>query len=64
VNVLDDEVAPCLVLRNEAAQYSLWPLGVDVPVGWLTVFGPDDREACLAHVEQQWTALSGPGSPR
>ena len=64
MNVLDDEAAPCLVLRNEAGQCSLWPLGVDVPAGWLRVFGPGDRGACLAHVEQQWTARSGPGGPR
>lgn len=64
MSVFDDEAAPHLVLRNQAGEYSLWPVAVEVPAGWLTVFGPGDREACLAHVEQKWTTLSGAGGPR
>ncbi|MFI6644567.1 MbtH family protein [Streptomyces sp. NPDC050504] len=46
-----------LVLRNDEDQYSLWPSHLDVPPGWATVHGPDDRAACAAHIETHWTDL-------
>jgi MbtH protein len=45
------------VLVNGEGQHSLWPETIDVPAGWRVTFGPDTREACLAHVEREWTDL-------
>ncbi|MCU7825050.1 MbtH family protein [Kitasatospora sp. DSM 101779] len=56
-NPFDDEHGAYLVLRNEEEQYSLWPEFVDVPTGWRIVLGPDNRSACLAHIESAWTDL-------
>lgn len=46
-----------LVLVNDEGQHSLWPEFAAVPDGWQVVFGPDNRAACLEHVERDWTDL-------
>lgn len=56
-NPFDDEGQPFGVLVNAQGQYSLWPDFAAVPPGWVRCFGPADRAACLAYVEQHWTAL-------
>lgn len=46
-----------LVLVNGENQHSLWPETIDVPAGWRVVLGPDTREACLAHIDREWTDI-------
>ncbi len=46
-----------LALRNHELQYSLWQATIDVPAGWDIVFGPETKEACLAHIEAEWTDM-------
>ncbi|MFE2188471.1 MbtH family protein [Streptomyces sp. NPDC059455] len=45
------------VLVNEEQQYSLWPAFAEVPAGWTVVHGEDTREACLEHINQNWTDM-------
>lgn len=56
-NPFDDPNGIFLVLINEEGQYSLWPNFVAIPAGWRIVHGPDTREACLKHVEVNWTDM-------
>ena len=56
-NPFDDEDGTFLVLRNDEEQFSLWPEHVDVPAGWTTVHGPAGRQACLEHIERNWTDM-------
>ncbi|MFP5020242.1 MbtH family protein [Pseudonocardia phyllosphaerae] len=56
-NPFDDADGTFLVLVNDEGQHSLWPERIDFPAGWDRTFGPDTREACLAHVEEHWTDL-------
>ncbi|MET7419662.1 MbtH family protein [Dactylosporangium sp. NPDC005555] len=56
-NPFDDESGTFLVLVNDEGQHSLWPLFAAVPDGWTTTHGPDKREACLAHIEANWTDM-------
>ncbi len=56
-NPFEDPQGRFFVLVNEEQQHSLWPTFAEVPVGWTKVFGEDDREACLAYVEENWTDL-------
>ncbi len=56
-NPFDDEEGTFLVLVNDEGQHSLWLASHPVPAGWQTVFGPDARQRCLAHVEENWTDL-------
>ncbi|AQW53941.1 MULTISPECIES: MbtH family protein [Streptomyces] len=45
------------VLVNEERQYSLWPAFAEVPAGWTVVHGEDTRDACLEHINQNWTDM-------
>ncbi|MEU8244548.1 MbtH family protein [Actinoplanes missouriensis] len=56
-NPFEDENASFVVVVNAEAQHSLWPVFADVPQGWTVVFGPDQRAACLAYVEENWTDM-------
>lgn len=56
-NPFDDQDGTFLVLINAENQRSLWPVFADIPVGWTRVFGPGTRQACLDHVEENWTDM-------
>ncbi|RJQ75500.1 MbtH family protein [Pseudonocardiaceae bacterium YIM PH 21723] len=56
-NPFDDPDGTFLVLVNAENQHSLWPAFADVPAGWTTIFGPAARQACLDHVEANWTDM-------
>ncbi|MFG1645083.1 MbtH family protein [Amycolatopsis sp. NPDC049252] len=56
-NPFEDPEGTYLVLVNAENQHSLWPEPVDVPAGWSVVFGPSGRQACLDHVEANWTDM-------
>jgi MbtH protein len=56
-NPFDDTDGRFLVLVNEENQHSLWPEFADVPAGWTTVYGPEERERCLEYVRLHWTDL-------
>lgn len=46
-----------LALINDEGQYSLWPSWAEVPAGWAVAFGEDTRQACLDHIEANWTDM-------
>lgn len=56
-NPFEDADALYLVLVNEEGQYSLWPAGIAIPGGWVTVLTADSRSNCLAYIEEQWTDM-------
>jgi len=56
-NPFEDPAGTYLVLVNAENQHSLWPEFVDVPAGWTVAFGPETRQACLDHVEANWTDM-------
>ncbi len=69
--MFDDENGEYLVVINEEAQYSIWPVDRDLPVGWAAQGKRGSRDECLDHIEQVWTdmrpkslrdALESPGS--
>ncbi|WP_103341354.1 MbtH family protein [Amycolatopsis sp. CA-126428] len=57
MNPFDDPDGEFVALVNDEGQYSLWPTFSPVPAGWTTDFGPDRRDACLAHIERTWTDM-------
>ncbi len=57
LNPFDDERHCFYALVNAAGQYSLWPAFREVPAGWRTVHGPDDRAACLKIISRDWGDL-------
>jgi MbtH protein len=56
-NPFEDDLASYVVLVNDEGQHSLWPTTIDVPAGWTVVFGAATRQACLDHVEANWTDM-------
>ena len=56
-NPFEDEDGSFLVLVNDEGQHSLWPVFVDVPPGWTSSFGPDERKICLEYIEKTWTDM-------
>jgi uncharacterized protein YbdZ (MbtH family) len=57
INPFDDDSGSFFVLVNDEEQHSLWPSFVDVPAGWRIVYGDAARQACLDHIEQNWTDI-------
>jgi uncharacterized protein YbdZ (MbtH family) len=57
MNTFDDTDGTFVVLVNDEEQYSLWPHALPVPAGWRTVHGPETRQSCLEHIEENWTDL-------
>jgi MbtH protein len=56
-NPFDAEHGTFLALVNDEGQFSLWPADTAVPAGWTRAFGPDQRAACLAHIEAAWVDM-------
>lgn len=56
-NPFEDENGIYVVLINDEGQYSLWPEWIDVPAGWTIVKQPDNRQACLAYINENWTDM-------
>lgn len=56
-NPFEDPEASYLVLVNDEGQHSLWPAFAQVPAGWSAALGPEGRDACLAHIEENWTDM-------
>ncbi|MFF4794828.1 MbtH family protein [Streptomyces sp. NPDC001276] len=56
-NPFDDADATYLVLVNDEGQHSLWPNFAEVPAGWTAAHGPDGRQACLDHINENWTDM-------
>lgn len=57
-NPFDREDGTFRVVVNERGQHSLWPEFTDVPGGWVSVYGPGGRQACLDYVEQHWQDIT------
>lgn len=45
------------VVVNHEEQYSIWPEGRDLPLGWETVGESQSKDECLNYIEQVWTDM-------
>jgi MbtH protein len=45
------------VVRNHEEQYSIWPVGRDLPAGWEKVGESATKAACLDRIEELWTDM-------
>jgi MbtH protein len=53
----DNENGEFLVLVNEDRQHSLWPVFLDIPIGWKATGPKGDRKACLDWIDKTWTDM-------
>ena len=64
----DHDQAIYRVVRNDEAEYSVWPAKWPRPAGWHAEGNPAPRTQCLAYIDQAWTdmrpaSLLGPARP-
>ncbi|WP_447008014.1 MbtH family protein [Saccharothrix isguenensis] len=52
-----DDPRPYQVVVNDEEQYSIWPEGRDVPLGWTATGFSGPRDACLEHIASVWTDM-------
>jgi len=52
----EDPDADYVTLVNSEGQYSLWPLVIQVPIGW-TIVHQGKRQACLAYINEHWVDM-------
>ncbi|HEX6525135.1 MAG TPA: MbtH family NRPS accessory protein [Streptosporangiaceae bacterium] len=45
------------VVVNDEEQYSIWPVGRDLPAGWRADGFTGTEEECLAYIDETWTDM-------
>ena len=45
------------VVVNHEEQYSIWPEGREIPLGWRAVGVTGPKEECLAYIGEVWTDM-------
>jgi uncharacterized protein YbdZ (MbtH family) len=50
----DDDPMRYVVVMNDEEQYSIWPEGRDLPLGWATDGFSGLKQACLEHINEVW----------
>lgn len=45
------------VVVNHEEQYSIWPSGREIPLGWKTVGKSGLKPECLAYIKEVWTDM-------
>ncbi|MFH9611122.1 MbtH family NRPS accessory protein [Streptomyces sp. DH8] len=53
----DDDDREYTVVINGEEQYSIWPVGREVPAGWSEVGVTGSKDVCLAHIKEVWTDM-------
>src|SRR5688500_15368058 len=60
VKFMADEVEDTsiyVVVVNHEEQYSVWPVGRSVPVGWTEVQKRGTKQDCLGYIKEVWTDM-------
>jgi MbtH protein len=45
------------VVVNHEEQYSIWPQGREIPLGWKEEGTSGTKQMCLDHIEKVWTDM-------
>lgn len=54
---MDNESTIYLVVVNHEEQYSIWPQGREIPLGWTAVGKEGLKDDCLAYINEVWTDM-------
>ena len=54
---MNDEQTLYEVVINHEEQYSIWPVGREIPAGWQAVGKQGDKASCLAYIDEVWTDM-------
>ncbi|MEX0167515.1 MbtH family protein [Streptomyces sp. LMG1-1-1.1] len=55
--MFDDDTGEFRVVRNDEEQYSIWPVGRELPAGWSEAGTRGTKAECLARLERTWTDM-------
>jgi MbtH protein len=55
--MFDDETQIYKVVVNHEEQYSIWPAGREIPLGWTAAGKEGLKSECLAYIEEVWTDM-------
>ena len=50
----DADEGTYLVVVNHEEQYSVWPDGRTIPLGWTATGFSGDKDACLRNIDEIW----------
>lgn len=53
----DEDTTTYVVVVNHEEQYSIWPEGKDMPLGWRDAGKHGTKQECLDHIEEVWTDM-------
>ncbi|MBB5514979.1 MbtH protein [Rubricella aquisinus] len=45
------------VVVNHEEQYSIWPVDMDIPLGWTATGFSGEKQDCLDHINEVWTDM-------
>lgn len=45
------------VVLNHEEQYSIWPVNLDIPLGWRDAGKAGTKAECLEYIKQVWTDM-------
>jgi MbtH protein len=57
VDARDRPEADHLVVLNDEEQYSIWPVGRELPAGWREAGFRGPEPECLDHIAEVWTDM-------
>ncbi len=52
-----EDVTIYQVVVNHEEQYSIWPVGRELPLGWREAGKSGSKEECLAYIREVWTDM-------
>jgi MbtH protein len=53
----DDDERRYEVVTNDEEQYSIWPVGRDIPAGWRSVGRQGSKSESIAYIDEVWTDM-------
>ena len=56
-NPLQEDLTVYNVVMNHEEQYSIWPAGREIPLGWREVGKSGTKPECLAYIKDVWTDM-------
>jgi uncharacterized protein YbdZ (MbtH family) len=54
---MSDDTTIYRVVVNHEEQYSIWPVGREIPAGWREAGKSGTKPECLAYIEEVWTDM-------
>ncbi|MEU5783372.1 MbtH family protein [Micromonospora lupini] len=53
----DDDARDYQVVINDEEQYSIWPVGRELPPGWRAQGPAGTKAICLSHIDELWVDM-------